>query len=139
MKKGNASGMNKHIRELTRAEEQVMQVLWDIGKGLVHDVLERFPEPKPAYNTVSTIIRILEQKGFISHKAYGRTYEYYPMITKKEYTKSYFRNFMKNYFGNSYHSLASFFTKEENIDIRELEKIRKLMEDEIAKHEKQSK
>lgn len=139
MKKKNASEMNNRIRELTRAEEQVMQVLWEIGKGLVHDVLERFPEPKPAYNTISTIIRILEQKGFVSHKAYGRTYEYYPMITKKEYTKSYFGNFMKNYFGNSYHSLASFFTREEDIDIGELEKIRSLMEEEIAKQKKHSK
>ncbi|MEZ5000492.1 MAG: BlaI/MecI/CopY family transcriptional regulator [Bacteroidales bacterium] len=66
------------MRELTRAEEQVMQVLWEIEKGFVRDILERFDEPKPAYNTVSTIVRILQEKGFVGHKAYGRTHEYYP-------------------------------------------------------------
>ena len=83
---------------LTRAEEEVMQILWNIEKGMVHDVLTRFPDPKPAYNTVSTIVRILEQKGFVSHKAYGRTHEYFPLISKKDYAKSSFRGFMTNYF-----------------------------------------
>ena len=125
--------INTGIKELTKAEEQVMQVLWELEKGLVHDVLARFPEPKPAYNTVSTIIRILEQKGFIGHKAYGRTYEYYPLITKTEYTRSYFRNFISNYFGNSYRSLANFFTTEEKLSIHELEEIRQLVDAEIKK------
>jgi BlaI family transcriptional regulator, penicillinase repressor len=127
------TGKEKTIRELTRAEEQIMQILWNLEKALVHDVLEKLPSPKPAYNTVSTIIRILEQKGFVGHKAYGRTYEYYPLITKKEYTKTYFRNFVANYFGNSYKSLASFFTSEEKLSIHELEEIRELMEKEILK------
>ncbi len=122
-----------HLRELTRAEEEVMQILWEIGEGVVHDLLERFPEPKPAYNTVSTIIRILEQKGFIDHKAYGRTYVYFPLISKKDYTKSYFQSMVANYFGNSYKSLASFFTKEESLSIEELEAIQKLIGEEIRK------
>jgi predicted transcriptional regulator len=117
--------------QLTRAEEEVMQILWTIEKGLVYDLLDRFPEPKPAYNTVSTIIRILEQKGFVGHKAYGRTYEYFPLITKKEYTRSSFRSLMANYFGNSYKSLASFFASEEKLSIRELEEIMKTIHDEI--------
>ncbi|MBE0646339.1 MAG: BlaI/MecI/CopY family transcriptional regulator [Bacteroidales bacterium] len=121
------------MRELTRAEEEVMQILWDLGQGVVHDLLERFPEPRPAYNTVSTIIRILEQKGFIDHKAYGRTYVYFPLISKKEYTKSYFQSMVANYFGNSYKSLASFFTKEESLSIEELEAIQKLIGEEIKK------
>lgn len=121
------------LRELTRAEEEIMQILWDLGQGVVHDLLERFPEPRPAYNTVSTIIRILEQKGFIDHKAYGRTYVYFPLISKKEYTKSYFRNMVANYFGNSYKSLASFFTKEESLTLEELEAIQKLIGEEIRK------
>lgn len=125
------------IRELTKAEEQIMQILWDKGASLVHDVLKEFPDPKPAYNTVSTIIRILEQKGFVDHKAYGRTYEYFPLVTKKEYTKSYFRNFVSNYFGNSYKSLASFFTSEEKLSIEDMEEIRQLMEDEINKQKSQ--
>jgi BlaI family transcriptional regulator, penicillinase repressor len=129
LKEKNKSG----IRELTKAEEQIMQVLWDLEKGLIHDVLNRLPDPKPAYNTVSTIVRILEQKGFVGHKAFGRTYEYYPLICKNDYTRSYFRNFISNYFGNSFHSLASFFTKEENLSLKELEEIRQLMDDEIRK------
>jgi len=118
---------------LTRAEEEVMQILWTLEKGMVHDLLEKFPEPKPAYNTVSTIVRILEQKGFVGHKAYGRTHEYFPVISKKEYTKSSFRGFMTNYFGNSYKSLASFFATEEKLTIRELEDIQKTIDEEIKK------
>ena len=126
------------IRELTKAEEQIMHILWDKGAGLVHDILREFPDPKPAYNTVSTIIRILEQKGFVGHKAYGRTYEYFPVISKKEYTKTYFRSFIANYFENSYKSMASFFTAEERLSLTELEEIRQLMEEEIMKHKNES-
>ncbi|NTV84988.1 MAG: BlaI/MecI/CopY family transcriptional regulator [Bacteroidales bacterium] len=115
-----------------------MHILWEKGTALVHDILKEFPDPKPAYNTVSTIIRILEQKGFIGHKAYGRTYEYYPLISKKDYTKTYFRSFVANYFGNSYKSLASFFTSEENLSVQELEAIRQLMEEEIRKQKNES-
>jgi predicted transcriptional regulator len=122
---------------LTRAEEEVMQILWKIEKGLVHDVLARFPDPKPAYNTVSTVIRILEQKGFAGHKAYGRTYEYFPLISKKEYTRSSFRGFMKNYFSNSYKSLASFFATEEQLSLKELEEIRKTIDEEIRKQKEE--
>jgi BlaI family transcriptional regulator, penicillinase repressor len=125
-------------RELTRAEEQIMHILWDKGTGLVHDILKEFPDPKPAYNTVSTIIRILEQKGFIGHKAYGRTYEYFPLISKKDYTKTYIRSFVANYFGNSYKSLASFFTAEEKLSVHELEDIRQLLEEVIKKQKKES-
>jgi len=125
-------------RELTRAEEQIMHILWEKGTGLVHDILKEFPYPKPAYNTVSTIIRILEQKGFIGHKAYGRTYEYFPLINKKEYTKTYFRSFVANYFGNSYKSVASFFTAEEELSVMELEEIRQLMDEEIKRQKNDS-
>jgi BlaI family penicillinase repressor len=119
--------------QLTRAEEEIMQLLWEIDKGMVHDLLARFPDPKPAYNTVSTIIRILEQKGFVGHKAYGRTHEYFPVISKSDYTKSYFRNFVTNYFGNSYQSLASFFANEAKLSTKELEEIQKTIHDEIDK------
>ncbi len=121
------------LLQLTRAEEEVLQILWELEKGMVHDLLEKFPEPKPAYNTVSTIVRILEQKGFVGHKAYGRTHEYFPVISKKEYTRSSFRGFMKNYFGNSYHSLASFFASDDQLSIRELEEIQKTIDEEIRK------
>ena len=129
MKKGDKTG--EEFRELTRAEEEVIRVLWEMGEGMVRDMLDHFPDPKPAYNTVSTIIRILEQKGFVNHRAYGRTYVYYPLITKKEYTRSYFRNMVSGYFGNSYKALASFFTREGDLGLKELEEIRRLIDDEI--------
>ena len=124
------------MKELTKAEEQIMQILWDLEKGFVNDILDKFPLPKPAYNTVSTIVRILQKKGFIDHKAYGKTHEYFPLISKKEYTKSYFKGFMNNYFENSYQALASFFTQENKLSIEELEEIKQMMEEEINKQKK---
>ena len=123
----------KEIKELTRAEEQVMQELWQIERGFVNEILEHFPEPRPAYNTVSTIVRILERKGFVGHHAFGKTHQYYPLVRKKEYTRNYFRGFMSNYFGNSYKALASFLTSDKNISIKELEEMKRLMEKEIQK------
>ena len=121
------------MKELTKAEEQVMQILWDIEKGFVKDILEKFDEPKPAYNTVSTIVRILQDKGFVSHKAYGRTHEYYPLISRDEYKKTHMSSFVKNYFANSYENMVSFFTNEKKISLKEMEDIMKLMEKEISK------
>lgn len=126
------------MKELTKAEEQLMQILWELEKGFVNDVLAKLPEPKPAYNTVSTIIRILEKKGFVGHNAFGKTHQYYPLISKKEYTKTYFKGFMNNYFENSYQALASFFTNENKLSIEELEEIKNLMEEEIKKQKKGS-
>jgi BlaI family transcriptional regulator, penicillinase repressor len=117
------------MKELTRAEEQVMQVLWDIKKGFVKDILEKLPDPKPAYNTVSTIVRILEKKGFVGYQAYGKSHEYYPLVEKENYTRSYLRNFVGNYFGGSFQQLVSFFAREEHMDLKEL--------DELMQHVKQ--
>ena len=114
----------QHIpRELTRAEEEIMQLLWDLGKGFVKDLVERYKYPKPAYNTVSTLIRILEQKGFVGHTAYGKTHEYYPLITRDEYRKHYLNNMISHYFSGSFKQLVSFFAKEEKIELKELEDI----------------
>jgi BlaI family transcriptional regulator, penicillinase repressor len=121
------------MKELTRAEEQIMQVMWQIGKGFVNDILEQLPEPKPAYTTVSTIIRILEKKGFVSYKAYGKTHKYYPLVSKKQYARSRITNLLGSYFGNSVPSLASFLTHEENLSLEELEEIRSIMDAEINK------
>jgi BlaI family penicillinase repressor len=121
------------MRELTRAEEQVMQVLWKIRKGFVKDILEHFDEPKPAYNTVSTIVRILQEKGFVSHKAYGRTHEYYPMVSKDEYSKSHLKTFVKDYFSNSFEKMVSFFAREKGLSMKEMEEIMKIMESEVKK------
>jgi predicted transcriptional regulator len=124
------------MKELTRAEEQIMMILWKIRRGFVKDILEHFSEPKPAYNTVSTIVRILQEKGFVSHKAYGRTHEYYPLVTKKAYTKMQMGNFISSYFSNSYEQMVSFFAREKEISIREMEEIMKLMSEEIEKQKK---
>jgi len=121
------------MRELTRAEEQVMQVLWKIKRGFVKDILEHFDEPRPAYNTVSTIVRILQDKGFVDHKAYGRTHEYYPVVSKSDYSKMHLNTFVKDYFSNSFEKMVSFFAKEKRISVREMEEIMKIMENEVKR------
>jgi predicted transcriptional regulator len=85
------------MKELTRAEEQVMHVLWYLGQAYVKDIIERLPEPKPAYNTISTIVRILEKKGFVGHEAFGKTYRYHPLVAKEDYTQAFLKSFVKNY------------------------------------------
>jgi predicted transcriptional regulator len=121
------------MKELTRAEEEIMQILWKINRGFIRDILEELPDPKPAYNTVSTIVRILEKKGFVGHNVYGKSHEYYPLLSKREYTKSYFGLFLKNYFGNSYREMVSFLTSDNNFDIRELEELKQAMAEEIIR------
>lgn len=119
------------MRELTRAEEEVMQVLWKIKRGFVKDILEHFKDPKPAYNTVSTIVRILQDKGFVNHKAYGRTHQYFPLVSKDEYSKMHLKTFVKDYFSDSFKKMVSFFAREKGISVREMEEIMKIMEDEM--------
>ena len=113
----------KREMHLTRAEEQVMQILWDLGEGLVRDVRERFPDPKPVRNTVSTVIRILERKGFVGHKTYGNVYLYFPLVSKELYSKSQLLGLMENYFDNSFHAMVTFFAKETDLSIGELDKV----------------
>jgi BlaI family transcriptional regulator, penicillinase repressor len=113
----------KDLKELTRAEDQVMQILWQLEKGFVKDIIERMPEPRPAYNTVSTIVRILETKGFVNHKAYGKTHEYFPVISKERYTKFYLNNLIRGYFNGSFQNLVSFFAKENKLNTHEIEKL----------------
>ncbi|MCE2732178.1 MAG: BlaI/MecI/CopY family transcriptional regulator [Flammeovirgaceae bacterium] len=113
------------MRELTKAEDQVMQVLWKLEKAFVKDIIEQLPEPKPAYNTVSTIIRILENKGFVDHTSYGKTYEYYPIVSKESYSKFTVLNVLQNYFGGSMQNLVSFFAKSENLSLQEIEALQK--------------
>ena len=112
-----------HIKELTKAEEQVMQILWQLKEAIVKDIIEEMPDPKPAYNTVSTVVRVLEGKGFIDHKAYGNSHVYFAVISDDEYKKFTFDKMMKNYFSNSYKSLVSFIADEKNLDIKELDEL----------------
>ncbi|WP_205748808.1 BlaI/MecI/CopY family transcriptional regulator [Emticicia sp. CRIBPO] len=117
------------MRELTKAEEEIMQVMWDLNTGFVKDVIEKLPDPKPAYNTVSTIIRILEQKGFIDHMPYGKTHQYFPKVTKEEYRKFVTEKLMNGYFENSVGDLVSFFVKQQQIDLKEADEILKMIEE----------
>jgi predicted transcriptional regulator len=117
------------MKELTKAEEQVMQILWKLEKAFVKDVLEELPEPKPAYNTISTIIRILETKGFVDHKAYGKTHEYYPVVSKENYTKFSLNNLVSGYFGGSFKNLVSFFANENKMNVKDIDQLLKQLEE----------
>ena len=109
--------------QLTKAEEQIMQILWEMREGIVKDIRNRFSDPKPARNTVSTVVRVLEKKGFVKHKAYGNVHVYFPLISKDEYSKSQLFGLMEGYFNNSFPAMASFFAREKDLTIRELEEL----------------
>jgi len=115
--------MTKPIKKLTTVEDQLMQILWRLKKGYIKDIIKEIPSPKPAYNTVSTIIRILEQKGFVDHKAFGKTHEYFPLVDRKEYSNFYLKNFITAYFSGSFENMLSFFAKENDLNIQELEEL----------------
>lgn len=128
--------VKKRNIQLTKAEEQIMQILWDMGEGIVSDIRNIFPDPKPVRNTVSTVVRILEKKGFVTHKAYGNVHVYYPLISKSEYSKSQLFGLMENYFNNSFPALASFFAREKDLSLTELEEILEVMKKEVLKNKK---
>ena len=122
----------ENYKELTPAELQVMQILWEKKRALVRDVLNEMSDPKPAYNTVSTVVRVLEKKGFVGHKAYGTTYEYFPLVPKRVYTSNFMQNMMHNFFGGSRSAFMSFFAEEEHMtdgEIRELQELMKKVEE----------
>jgi BlaI family penicillinase repressor len=109
--------------QLTKAEEQVMQILWDLEEGLVKDIRDGFEDPKPSRNTVSTVVRVLEKKGFVDHKAYGNVYLYYPIVSKSDYSKSQLFGLMEGYFDNSFPAMATFFAREKDLSLKELEEL----------------
>ncbi|MDR0262951.1 MAG: BlaI/MecI/CopY family transcriptional regulator [Sphingobacterium sp.] len=113
----------EEFKELTKAEEQIMQELWEMGRGFVKEIIDRLPEPKPAYNTVSTIVRILETKGFVQHESFGKSHQYLPKISKEEYKKGITGKLLTNYFDNSPKSMLSYFLEENRLDIKELDDI----------------
>jgi predicted transcriptional regulator len=121
------------MKELTKAEEQIMHVLWELGNAFVKDVIRSLPDPKPAYNTVSTIVRILEKKRFVDHDVFGKTHRYFPLVSKEAYTKLFMRRFVKRYFGNSYPEMVSFFARDRNLTVGELEEIKAMISKEIQK------
>ena len=122
--------------ELTKSQEEILKVLWEIKEGVVTDVVEKLPNPKPAYNTVSTVIKVLEKKGYVTHKVYGKTYVYFPVVTQKDYAKFYFKDSLKSIFNNSLNQAVSFFVKQKKVSLSELEELKNLIDEEIKKKNK---
>ncbi|MFD2563123.1 BlaI/MecI/CopY family transcriptional regulator [Aquimarina rubra] len=113
------------MKQLTKAEEEVMQLLWELNEGNVAAIIDKMPEPKPAYNTISTIIRILENKEFVSHRKEGKGYVYFPLVKKEEYSNQSLNKLMNNYFNGSFRNMVSFFVKKNDMNIEDLETILK--------------
>ena len=116
------------MKQLTKAEEEVMQVLWDLKEANVATIIEQFQNPKPAYNTVSTIIRILENKGFVDYRKEGRGHIYFPIVLKETYSKQSLDKLMQGYFKGSFKNMVSFFVKENNMSMKDLEQLLKEIE-----------
>ncbi len=125
----NTETIKKRPTELTRAELEIMQILWQKRRAFVNDILDEMPEPRPAYNTVSTIVRILEQKGFVAHTAYGRTHEYHPLVGREEYTEQYMTGVLGNFFGGSLVQMVSFLSRRENVSLKEFDSIIGILEE----------
>ena len=124
------------MKELTKGEEQVMQVIWSIGQGFANEIMAAFPEPKPAYNTVLTVIKILENKGFVKHETFCRANRYSAAISKEEYSQRYLGSVVERYFNISYLDLVSAFAKKENFSLEELEALKKVIDEAITEERK---
>lgn len=116
------------MEKLTNKEEEIMRVLWNLKQAFVKEVVAELPEPKPHYNTISTVIRNMEEKGFISHNAFGKTHQYYPVVSKEEYKKTFMHKTIQHYFEDSYKNVVSFFAKEDKISVSELKEIISIIE-----------
>lgn len=119
------------MKELTKAEEQVMQIIWKLDKAFLKDVVEAFPEPRPAYTTISTVMRVLVKKKFIAFHTYGKVHEYYPLISKKAYFEAHMKGVIQNFFGGSVNQFASFFAESKDLNVQELEAVKQLLEKKI--------
>ena len=117
---------------LTKAEEKVMKILWDIKKGFIKDIREQYPDPKPPYNSVSTIVRVLVQKEIVGYTAYGKTHEYHPLISKDEYRKGQLSRLVTDYYNNSLKQVVSFFSESKQLDESELNEVMNML-DELKK------
>jgi len=114
---------------LTKAEEKIMQILWELERGFIKDILEQLPKPRPPYNTVSTIVRVLVKKGIVSYKSYGGSYQYYPLISREEYSDEQLNRLMRNYFDNSLKQVVSFFSNKEDLDVDEVDEVMRMLEE----------
>lgn len=124
------------MQELTKAQEEILRILWEIEEGVVSDVIARLADPKPAYNTVSTVIRVLEKKNYVSHKTYGKTHVYYPVVSKKEYAHYVMKDSLKSFFNGSLKQAVSFFVNQKDASVAELEELKQIIEMEIKNQKK---
>lgn len=120
------------MKELTKAEEQIMQYLWKLEKAFLKDIIEEFPHPRPAYTTISTVVRVLVKKGVIGYNTFGKVNQYYPLISKNSYTKEFMKGMMKSFFNNSVEGFTSFFAREQDLSLSELEEMKALIEEQIT-------
>jgi len=121
------------MRQLTKAEEQVMQIMWELNEGVIKNVVDRFQEPRPAYTTVATVLKVLEKKGFVHSRKVGNVNLFTPVVDKKEYTSFLFNSLLKNYFNSSFLKMATFYAIENNLRLEELQEILKNTETELKK------
>ena len=120
------------MKELTKAEEQVMQYVWKLKKAFLKDIVEEFPEPRPAYTTISTVIRVLVKKEFLGYNTYGKTHEYFPLVSKEVYFKQHFKKVVRNFFSGSVSNFTSFFTDDDDLNLTELEEMKQTIEQKIT-------
>ena len=124
------------MKELTKAEEQIMQVLWQRGKSVVRDIISDLEAPKPAYNTVATFLKILEKKGFVGREPVANAYFYFPLVEKKDYTEKFLGSFAERYFGGSVKKMVSFFIDNNDITLKEFEELQQHFKDKQMKRNK---
>ena len=124
------------MKELTKAEEQIMQHLWKLEKAFLKDIIEEFPQPRPAYTTISTVVRVLVKKGFIGFNTYGKVNQYYPLVSKKAYTRDFMKGMIKSFFNDSVGGFTSFFAREQDLSLSELEEMKSLIEEQIESKKK---
>jgi len=120
------------MKGLTKAEELVMHHLWKLEKAFLKDIVDAYPDPKPAYTTISTVIRVLVKKKYIAYNTYGKTHEYYPLVSQEQYSMGFFKGFLSSFFNNSSAKFTSFFAKDKNLSIDELEEMKRIIELQIA-------
>lgn len=117
------------MKKLTRKEEEIMKILWKLEKAFVKEIIEKYPNPKPHYNTISSLVRLLQDKGVIGFTQYGNTYQYFPLVSKEEYRRSFMSQVVTDYFDNSYKSAVAFFVKEKGLSPKELDELVKMIKD----------
>jgi len=121
------------MKEITKAQEDILKALWEIKEGAVSDVLEQLPDPKPAYNTVATVIKVLEKKGYVFHKTFGKTNVYYSVVSKSEYGQHVINDTFNSFFNSSLNQMVSSFVKNKDVSLNELEELKHMLEQEIKK------